>query len=105
MPGGWIKKVMPDKGFGFIVPAAQGPDVFFHRSAARPDEFLRMGEGQPVLFELQPEADAAEAERRGPRARSVRIATEEEVGPRPQEELNPLERHQRARGRKPTWRR
>lgn len=62
MTNGTIKKIVPDKGFGFI----RGPDedVFFHFSALRGVKIEDLMEGQEVQFE---EEDTA----KGPRAKSV----------------------------------
>ena len=52
---GTIKKIMADKGFGFIVPDGGGDDVFFHRSRLGPKlriEDLR--EGEEVEFQVRP---------------------------------------------------
>jgi CspA family cold shock protein len=63
---GTIKKIIRDKGFGFIVPDDGGDDVFFHRSSAAPrvrfEDFsegdsvqfqVRRGEKGPVAFDLK----------------------------------------------------
>ena len=51
---GTIKKVMSDKGFGFITPDDGSDDVFFHRS--RLDSKLRfedLREGEEVQFQVR----------------------------------------------------
>jgi cold shock protein len=62
---GTIKKLLRDRGFGFI-RAADGKEVFFHRSSLRiEDDFDRLSEGDSVEFEL-------EQGPKGPRAANVR---------------------------------
>lgn len=39
----WFDSV---KGFGFIVPEAEGPDVFVHQTAIHANGFRSLGEGQ-----------------------------------------------------------
>ena len=51
MPNGTIKKIMTDKGFGFI-EGPQGKDVFFHHSVVADDGFASLKKGQLVEFEL-----------------------------------------------------
>jgi len=51
---GTIKKIVRDKGFGFIVPDDGGDDVFFHRSAVAPKiNFEDLREGEEVEFETR----------------------------------------------------
>ncbi len=45
---GTVKKLVADKGFGFIKDE-QGTEYFFHRSEAQ--EFDRLREGQKVVFD------------------------------------------------------
>jgi CspA family cold shock protein len=64
---GTIKKVVSDRGFGFIA-ADDGKEYFFHRSAlAQSEEFDRLVGGEKVEFE-------PEASPKGPQAGKVRIA-------------------------------
>jgi CspA family cold shock protein len=66
MPQGKIKRLVADRGFGFI-DANQGEDLFFHHSAVEGVTFEDLQEGQEVEFEIG----------RGPkgvRAESVRTA-------------------------------
>lgn len=56
---GIVKKLMKDKGFGFI--KAGGTDYFFHRSALQGVRFEELREGDSVEFE-------AEESDKGPRA-------------------------------------
>ncbi len=60
---GTIKRVVRDKGFGFIRDD-RGREFFFHRSAVD-GNFDQLDEGQTVTFEEEPSA-------KGPRAGSVR---------------------------------
>ena len=64
MTEGTIKKIVQDRGFGFIA-AADGKEYFFHRSNIESDfEALRGGEA--VTFQV-------EAGPKGPRAARVRL--------------------------------
>lgn len=49
---GTVKWFDPEKGFGFITPAAGGPDVFVHHSVL-PDGVRALSEGQTVEYETQ----------------------------------------------------
>jgi cold shock protein len=52
---GTIKKVVKDKGFGFIIPDDGGDEVFFHRSKLAPKiQFDDLREGNEVQFEVRP---------------------------------------------------
>ena len=64
MPAGTIKKLVSDRGFGFIA-ADDGKEYFFHRSSTE-GNFDRLQGGEKVNFEI-------EASPKGPRAKSVRI--------------------------------
>ena len=64
MEVGRIKK-LTDRGFGFIT-AADGKEVFFHRSECQSVEFDSLSEGQGVSFDR-------EADVKGPRARNIRL--------------------------------
>jgi CspA family cold shock protein len=50
MPEGKIKKVIADKGFGFI--ATGSDDLFFHHSELRGVEIEQLVEGQAVSYEI-----------------------------------------------------
>jgi CspA family cold shock protein len=63
MPTGTIKKLVADRGFGFIA-AEDGKEFFFHRSGTEGD-FDRLQGGEKVTFEV-------EASPKGPRAKAVR---------------------------------
>jgi CspA family cold shock protein len=64
MPEGTIKKIVLDRGFGFIDTGAQ-KDLFFHFSALEGVRIEELSEGQRVEYE---EGEG----RQGPRAVSVR---------------------------------
>ncbi|MBP1684915.1 MAG: cold shock domain-containing protein [Candidatus Binatia bacterium] len=50
---GTIKKIVRDKGFGFIVPDDGSDDVFFHRSRLAPKVvFEDLREGDEVEFQV-----------------------------------------------------
>ena len=63
---GTIKRVIRDRGFGFI-RSAEGQEVFFHRSGLQNLNFDSLREGDNVEFEL-------EQGEKGPRAVNVRAA-------------------------------
>ena len=65
MQNGTIKKLVTDRGFGFIA-ADDGKEYFFHRSGTEAD-FDGLRGGELVTFEV-------EASPKGPRAGRVRIA-------------------------------
>jgi len=48
---GTIKKVVRDRGFGFI--RVQGHEIFFHRTGLQELEFESLKEGQNVEFKLE----------------------------------------------------
>jgi CspA family cold shock protein len=67
MTTGTIKKVVSDRGFGFIA-AEDGKEYFFHRGALQPSlDFDRLSGGERVSFEV-------EASPKGPRATQVSAA-------------------------------
>lgn len=49
MPHGTIKKIVSDKGFGFI--GGEKGDVFFHHSAVADGQFESLRIGQEVTYE------------------------------------------------------
>jgi len=61
---GTVKKIIADRGFGFI-RGEDGREVFFHRSGLQGIAFESLREGQVVDFDL-------EEATRGPRANNVR---------------------------------
>ena len=71
MPQGTIKKLVPDRGFGFISSADRGGDVFFHLSSVVGVSYEDLQEGQPVEYEL--EQGGGKGDRgKGPRASTVK---------------------------------
>jgi len=65
MPQGSIKKLVAEKGFGFI--AGEGEELFFHRSAVVNGSFDSLRQGQQVEYQID------KGERgKGPRAKDVR---------------------------------
>lgn len=66
MPEGTIKKLVQDRGFGFI-SAEDGRDYFFHRSGLdNVVNFDSLTGGERVEFEI-------ESSQKGPRAHRVRL--------------------------------
>ncbi len=52
MATGTIKKLVTDKGFGFITDT-DGKDIFFHKNSLVGADFDSLTEGQQVQFEVQ----------------------------------------------------
>jgi cold shock protein len=61
---GTIKRIIRDRGFGFI-RSNDGQEIFFHRSSLQQLNFDGLKEGDAVEFEL-------ERGEKGPRATAVR---------------------------------
>jgi len=70
MAKGTIKKLVTDRGFGFILPEGETRnDLFFHRSDVRGTEYESLREGDQVTF------DEGVDQRRGtPKANNVQPA-------------------------------
>jgi CspA family cold shock protein len=66
MPQGTIKKLVSDRGFGFI--ASSGDELFFHHSSVQ-GSFESLSEGQAVEFEVD---SAPNTKGKGPRAIQVK---------------------------------
>jgi CspA family cold shock protein len=64
MPQGTIRKLVADRGFGFI-KGEQG-DLFFHRSEVQGVQFEELQEGQKVEYQVG-------EGKKGPCATSVRV--------------------------------
>ena len=63
---GTIKRIVRDKGFGFVA-AADGTEYFFHNSACVGVRFDDLNEGQAVTFEKGQGP-------KGPRAENIRAS-------------------------------
>lgn len=64
---GTIKKVISNRGYGFIDTDYQEGDLFFHKSNLDNLEFNQLQEGQAVSFDI---ADG----RRGPEAVNIKLS-------------------------------
>ena len=64
MANGTIKRLVRDRGFGFIKDDG-GQEGFFPRSAGKTGSFEQLNEGQRVAFDEEPSA-------KGPRAGNIR---------------------------------
>jgi CspA family cold shock protein len=67
MASGTIKKLVHDKGFGFI-QGSDGADVFFHHSSVADRQFDNLTEGQNVEYTVD---QGGGPKGKGPRAASV----------------------------------
>ena len=65
---GTIKKIVRDKGFGFITPDGGGADVFVHVSAVERAGMTSLTEGQRVNFQTLPDTKG-----KGPKAVNLKI--------------------------------
>ena len=70
MATGQIKRLVRDRGFGFIRPDGESQDIFFHTTAVQGMSFDELNEGQQVEFDT--ENDPRDASRS--RAVNIRIA-------------------------------
>jgi len=68
MAQGVIKKIVSDRGFGFI--AGNPEDVFFHHSSVVETRFDDLKEGETVEYEIADEDTRRKG--KGPRAASVK---------------------------------
>ena len=64
---GTIKRIVSDKGFGFIL-AGDGSEYFFHSSAVQQTAFDDLREGQAVTFDMGHGP-------KGPRGENVRLSS------------------------------
>jgi cold shock protein len=62
---GTIKRLVHDKGFGFVA-ASDGNEYFFHQSACADGQFDQLREGQAVTFQSGQGP-------KGPRAENVKV--------------------------------
>jgi CspA family cold shock protein len=67
MPKGTIRRLVAERGFGFI-RTADGTDLFFHRTELQGVDFTSLREGQEIEFEVGKGRDGRNA------AVKVRIA-------------------------------
>jgi CspA family cold shock protein len=51
MTTGTIKRIVRDRGFGFIQADGAAEEVFFHKSAVEQPAFEELNEGQQVTFD------------------------------------------------------
>jgi CspA family cold shock protein len=65
MPQGTVKKLVSEKGFGFI--EGERGDLFFHHTAVEGTTLEELREGQLVEYEIGQGP-------KGPRAEAVRVA-------------------------------
>lgn len=66
---GRVKKLVPERGFGFV-RGDDGKEVFFHRSGLGPNDYDALSEGDVVEYVVQEGP-------RGPRAENVRTIVPE----------------------------
>ncbi len=66
MATGTVKKLVRERGFGFIT-GSDGVELFFHRSAVQGVGFDTLSEGQAVEFDV-------ERGEKGPRATNMRVS-------------------------------
>ena len=69
MAVGKIKKLVQDKGFGFI-QTDSGEDIFFHHSTVANQQFDQLTEGQKVEYTVE-QGQGGGGKGKGPRAASV----------------------------------
>jgi len=67
MPSGKIKRLVTDRGFGFV--ETETGDLFFHHSEVQGTTFEELQEGQTVEYEVG-------EGRKGPCATSVKVSAE-----------------------------
>ena len=68
MPQGVIKKIVSDRGFGFIT--TETGDIFFHHSAVTDGSFDDLHEGTTVEYQIE----EGDSRGKGPRATDVKQA-------------------------------
>jgi cold shock protein len=67
MATGTVKWFSDSKGFGFITPDDQSPDLFVHHSAIRGEGYRSLTDGAKVTYDAEP-GD------KGPKAANVELA-------------------------------
>ena len=73
MPQGVVKKIVSDRGFGFI-SQDNGTDVFFHHSSVVDEGFDNLQEGQTVEYDIDEGESSGRRGSKGPRAVNVKPA-------------------------------
>ena len=68
MSAGKIKKLVRERGFGFI-SSDEGGEVFFHQTGLVEANFDSLSEGQQVEFDVEQSA-------KGPRAVNVKVSAQ-----------------------------
>lgn len=66
MASGKVKKIVAEKGFGFIRPDDGGDDVFFHHSSLVETQIEHLGAGDSVTYDIDEGREG-----KGPRAVNV----------------------------------
>ena len=66
MPAGTVKWFKTERGFGFIEPDGDGPDVFAHFSNISAEGLRELLEGQRVEFDVTQSP-------KGPHAENIRL--------------------------------
>ena len=82
MPSGTVKWFDAKKGFGFIVGAQEGKDIFVHYSHIVGDGFRSLRDGEQVEYDLV-ESD------KGLQARNVRPKERDQQAPEAEQEPRP----------------
>ncbi len=55
MATGIIKRIVKERGYGFIQPEGSSEELFFHKSALESGSFEELAEGGTVEFEAGPD--------------------------------------------------
>jgi CspA family cold shock protein len=61
MPKGTIKRLIPDRRFGFITADGQEKDLFFHGNELQGVDYSSLTEGQELEFEISTDAKGRSA--------------------------------------------
>ena len=72
MPKGTIRRLITDRGFGFI-KTEEGKELFFHRSQLEGVDFSSLREGQQVEYEV---GQGRNGRREAVKVRLVQLKTE-----------------------------
>ena len=71
MPQGTVKKLVSDRGFGFI--QGERGELFFHHSAVEGTRFDDLQEGQAVDYQVEQAGGGGGGKGKGPRAINIRV--------------------------------